>query len=73
MERCLTGAGYCLEQLKLMKFRESPYKIFRRLLLGTVPWLAKILKVKALIGASSLNIVEFWQNFNDRFNLDVVI
>ena len=71
MERCLTGAGYCLEQS--MKFRESSYKIFRRLLLGTVPWLAKILKVKALIGASSLNIVEFWQNFNDRFNLDVVI
>ena len=35
-------------------------------------WLAKILKVKALIvGASSLNIVEFGQNFNDRFNVDV--
>ena len=71
MERCLTGGGYCVEQS--MKFRESSYKIFRRLLLGTVPWLAKILKVKALIGASSLNIVEFWQNFNDRFNVDVVI
>ena len=48
-------------------------EISRKFLLGTVPWLAKILKVKALIGASSLNIVEFWQNFNDRFNVDVVI
>ena len=38
----------------------------RRFILWTVPWLAKILKVKALIvGASSLNIVEFGQNFND--------
>ena len=44
---CLTGAGCCLELS--MKFHESSYKIWRRLLLGTVPWLAKILKVKALI------------------------